>query len=57
MKTILAVDDEEHILELVSYNLEHEGYHVLKAETGEEALTVLENQKVDLVLLEPKAMK
>lgn len=52
MKTILAVDDEEHILELVSYNLEHEGYHVLKAETGEEALTVLENQKVDLVLLD-----
>lgn len=52
MKTILAVDDEEHILELVSYNLEQEGYHVLKAETGEEALTVLENKKVDLVLLD-----
>lgn len=52
MKTILAVDDEEHILELVSYNLEHEGYHVLKAETGEDALTILDNQRVDLVLLD-----
>ncbi|WP_313134598.1 response regulator transcription factor [Anaerocolumna sp.] len=52
MKTILAVDDEEHILELVSYNLEQEGYHVLKAETGEDALAILENQKVDLVLLD-----
>lgn len=52
MKTILAVDDEEHILELVSYNLEHEGYHVLKAETGEDALTILDNHKVDMVLLD-----
>ncbi len=52
MKTILAVDDEEHILELVSYNLEHEGYHVLKAETGEDALAILDNQGVDLVLLD-----
>lgn len=52
MKTILAVDDEEHILELISYNLEHEGYHVLKAETGEHALNILDNQRVDLVLLD-----
>ncbi|MDF2951765.1 MAG: phoP [Anaerocolumna sp.] len=52
MRTILTVDDEVHILELVSYNLEREGYQVLKAETGEEALELLEKNKVDLVLLD-----
>ena len=29
MKRILAVDDEEHILELLSYNLLNEGYEVV----------------------------
>jgi len=52
MQTILAVDDEEHILELISYNLEKAGYHVLKADTGEMALEVLKENKVDLVLLD-----
>ena len=52
MHTILAVDDEEHILELISYNLETAGYHVLKAETGEMALEVLKENRVDLVLLD-----
>ncbi len=52
MKTILAVDDEVHILELLSYNLERDGYHVLKAETGEDALDTLEKEKVDIVLLD-----
>lgn len=52
MKTILAVDDEEHILELLAYNLERDGYHVLKAESGETALAILEKEKVDIVLLD-----
>lgn len=52
MKTILAVDDEEHILELLAYNLERDGYHVLKAESGELALEILAVQKVDIVLLD-----
>jgi two-component system, OmpR family, alkaline phosphatase synthesis response regulator PhoP len=52
MKTILAVDDEEHILELLAYNLERDGYHVIKAETGEEALDLLDKEKVDIVLLD-----
>jgi len=52
MKTILAVDDEEHILELLAYNLEHDGYRVVKAETGEEALDLLEKEKIDIVLLD-----
>lgn len=52
MKTILAVDDEEHILELLAYNLERDGYHVIKAETGEEALDLLDKEKIDIVLLD-----
>ena len=34
-RTILAVDDEIHILELLKYNLEANGYHVKTVETGE----------------------
>ena len=52
MKTILAVDDEEHILELLAYNLEHDGYRVLRAETGEAALDILEKEEIDIVLLD-----
>lgn len=51
-KTILAVDDEEHILELIGYNLENGGYKVVKAESGEEALECLENNQIDLALLD-----
>lgn len=52
MKTILAVDDEEHILELIRYNVENAGYKVITAETGEEALSILEKKKCDLLLLD-----
>ena len=51
-KVILTVDDEEHILELISFNLEINGYDVRKAETGEEALEILQAEHVDLVLLD-----
>lgn len=51
-KVILTVDDEMHILELLQYNLEAKGYQVLKAETGEEALELLQNYKIDAVLLD-----
>lgn len=52
-KTILIVDDEEHILELLKYNLENSGYNVLESETGEEALNLLENNyNIDFVILD-----
>lgn len=51
-KVILTVDDEEHILELVGYNLEINGYDVLKADSGEAALKLLQSEHVDLVLLD-----
>lgn len=51
-KNILAVDDEEHILELISYNLSNAGYHVITADSGEEALRLLEKKEINLVLLD-----
>ncbi len=50
--TILIVDDEEHILELIEYNLYQNQFHALTAQTGEEALALLEKEKIDLVLLD-----
>ncbi len=51
-KVILAVDDEEHILELLVYNLESNGFRVLTADSGEEGLEILKKEAVDLVLLD-----
>ena len=51
-RNILAVDDEIHILELLKYNLEANGYHVKTVETGEQALEILKNEKIDAVLLD-----
>ena len=52
MAKILVVDDEEDVLELARVFLEAEGYTVQTAESGEEALARLEEDKPDLVLLD-----
>ena len=49
---ILAIDDEEDILELVRYNLEKEGFKVTCAETGEAALKKAESENFNLILLD-----
>ena len=49
---ILAVDDERHILELISYNLQGAGYQVETAETGEQALEKAKDAAPDLILLD-----
>ena len=51
-KTILIVDDEETILNLLSHNLKREGYEVLEARDGEEALKLAFEKKPDLILLD-----
>jgi two-component system alkaline phosphatase synthesis response regulator PhoP len=51
-KRILVVDDEEDILELLGYSLGREGYDVLTAATGEEALKKAKGNAVDLVVLD-----
>jgi len=50
--TILVVDDEQDLLDLIEYNLMKEGYRVLKAVNGIEALEVAKEQNPDLVLLD-----
>ena len=51
-KTILVVDDDPSILEIVSEILTQEGYHVVKASDGEEALAAVRRSKPTLMLLD-----
>jgi DNA-binding response OmpR family regulator len=50
--TILLVDDEDSIQKLLTYPLEREGYRVLQARDGEEALTRFASERIDLVVLD-----
>lgn len=49
---ILIVDDEPDVLLLCRVNLEFEGYSVIDAHNGEEALEILKREQVHLVLLD-----
>lgn len=51
-KTVLAVDDEHDIIEMLVLLLESEGYRVLTAFGGREAMDLLETERPDLVLLD-----
>lgn len=51
-ESILVVEDEEDIRELLKYNLEKEGYQVFGSATGEEALQAVRNRRPDLILLD-----
>jgi DNA-binding response OmpR family regulator len=50
--TILLVDDEDSIQKLLTYPLEREGFRVVPARDGEEALARFSEQHVDLVVLD-----
>src|SRR5690348_12109356 len=50
--TIMLVDDEESIQKLLTYPLEREGYTVVQARDGEEALRRFAEQPIDLVVLD-----
>jgi len=51
-KTILVVDDEKEIRDLIEIYLANEGFKILKAGNGIEALNVLEKHDVDLIILD-----
>ena len=51
-KTILVVDDEEDILELIRFNLAREGFTVITATSGEEAVKAISRKTPDLLLLD-----
>jgi len=51
-KTIMLVDDEPHMVELEKAILEAEGFKVISALNGKEALKTLETAKPDLVIVD-----
>lgn len=51
-KTILIVDDEKPIVDILVYNLQKEGYNTLEANDGEEAINIAFDKKPDLILLD-----
>lgn len=51
-ETILIVEDEPDIVELLQYNLEREGYRVFNAQDGERGLQIARTRRPDLVLLD-----
>ena len=51
-QTILVVDDEQDLLDLIEYNLKKEGFDVLMAEDGKEGIEVAREHNPNLVLLD-----
>lgn len=51
-KTVLVVDDEKDLVELVGYNLQRSGYGVLTASSGTEAIDLARANKPDLIVLD-----
>jgi two-component system, OmpR family, response regulator len=50
--TILLVDDEESVQKLLTYPLERDGFRVVQARDGDEALTRFDAEPIDLVVLD-----
>ena len=50
MSTILVVDDNDRICDLIGIYLTKEGHTVLKASDGKEAFDIMENKKIDLII-------
>ncbi|HIE50981.1 MAG TPA: response regulator [Armatimonadetes bacterium] len=51
-KKVLVADDERTLLQLVAFNLRMEGYEVITAEDGKEALTKIREEHPDVVVLD-----
>lgn len=47
---ILAVDDEENIRNLITYTFEEHNLEVMTAENGKAAITILENNPIDVII-------
>ena len=48
-KTILIVDDEQHIVDILTYNLQKEGYNTLEANDGLKAVEIALEKKPDII--------
>ncbi len=52
MASVLIVDDEAEIVELLDYYMKNNGYKVYKAYNGQEAVAIFEREEIDIVLLD-----
>ena len=52
MKNILVCDDDREIVDAIEIYLQQEGYHILKAYDGEQALEMLGNQEIHLLIID-----
>jgi len=50
--TILLVDDEDSVQKLLTYPLERDGFRVVQARDGEQALRLFDDERIDLVVLD-----
>ena len=51
-KTVLLIDDDPDLRQLMGITLELDGYHVIEAENGKEALTQIQQERPDLIMLD-----
>ena len=51
-KTVLVVDDEQDILDIVRFRLEHDGYRVITASDGQTGLMLAQAERPDLCILD-----
>src|SRR3982750_2718452 len=51
-KRILVVDDEKDLVDLITYNLQRNGYDFLAATSGTEALEIAQREQPDLIILD-----
>ncbi len=49
---ILLVDDEQDILEIVGYNLSQEGYQIITASNGKEAVAMAKKERPQLIIMD-----
>ena len=52
MKTILIIEDEEIMLDLLQYKIGASGYRVLVSRNGEEAMVILKKERPDLIVMD-----
>jgi two-component system alkaline phosphatase synthesis response regulator PhoP len=52
VKKILIADDEPDILEIIQFNLQSEGYEVITAKNGDEAIDLAKKHQPDLIILD-----
>lgn len=52
MKTILIIDDEDDIREILGYNLRKEGYNIIGASNGKEGIELAQKHNPDLIILD-----